>query len=190
VLRWCSSVSRRSVLARADQCFCMPLGLDHESPSCPALSTVATAVDLCYGADPPRLADADVRRSEPGAGPRRAGDNRRDRPLPDLRSEPPKARPPRGRPKIKGSRSAGERARYVCVHEESANSKAVPPLWPTPPLSSDPEGSLSPSAPGAASPGRHRPSPQPRRDRSVPGDVTHGDANRIPGGSPCIVMPR
>jgi hypothetical protein len=60
-------------------------------------------------ADPPRVADADGRRSEPGARSRRAGNNRRDRPPPDLRTpNPPKARPPRGRPKIREPRSAGD----------------------------------------------------------------------------------
>ena len=29
MLRWCSSVSERSVPPRADQCFCVPPGLDH-----------------------------------------------------------------------------------------------------------------------------------------------------------------
>ena len=56
VLRWCSSVSRRSVLVCADQCFCVSPSLDHHfapSPRCPLWSLL---LDLCWTVFALRLA--------------------------------------------------------------------------------------------------------------------------------------
>jgi hypothetical protein len=65
------------------------LGLDHESSELSGLSTMATAVDLCYTADPPRVVDADMRPQSQEQDQGQPGITGRDRPLSDLRTPNP-----------------------------------------------------------------------------------------------------